>query len=73
MIPHTYCSTKFRTTFIFIDVSTDDEPDTCATLIQTSKNHIATLPTGHIEYSEVPITNERISYPCIIKETISTL
>ena len=28
-------------------------------LIQNSTNHIATLPTGHIEYIEVPISNEK--------------
>ena len=40
---------------------TDDKPDTCATLIQNSTNHIATLPTGHIGYI-VPITNEKPNY-----------
>ena len=58
-VPHTYFSTKFRTTFNFIEVFTDDKPYTCATLIQNSTNHIATLPTGHIGYIEVPITNEK--------------
>ena len=33
-IPHTYFSIKFRTTFNFIGVFTDDKPDTCATIIQ---------------------------------------
>ena len=33
-IPHTYFSTKFRTTFNSIEVFTEDEPDTCATLIK---------------------------------------
>ena len=47
-IPHTYFSSKFRTTFIFIEVFTDDKPDNCATFIQNSKNHVATLSTGHI-------------------------
>ena len=48
-IPHTYFSTKFRTTFNFIEVFTDDKPDTCcATILQNSTNHVATLPTGHI-------------------------
>ena len=58
-IPHTYFFIKFRTTIIFIEVFTDDKPDTCATIIQKSTNHIATLPTGHIGYIEVPITNEK--------------
>ena len=61
-IPHTYFSTKFRTTFNFIEVFTNDHPDTCATIIQNSTNHIATLPTGHIGYIEVPITNEKPKY-----------
>ena len=60
--PHTYFSSKFRTTFNFIEVFTDDKPDTCATIIQNSTNHIATLPTGHIGYIEVPITNEKPKY-----------
>ena len=58
-IPHTYFSTKFCTTFTFIKVFTDDKRDTCATIIQNSTNHIATLPTGHIGYIEVPFTNEK--------------
>ena len=58
-IPHTYCSTKFRTTFNFLEVFTDKKQDICATIIQNSTNHIATLPTGHIEYIEVPIANEK--------------
>ena len=58
-VPYIYFSTKFRTTFNFIDVFTEDKPNTCATLIQNSTNHIATLPTGHIGYFEVPITNEK--------------
>ena len=57
-IPHTYFSTKFRT-FNFIEVFTDDKPDTCAILIPNSTNHIATLPTGQIGHIEVPITNEK--------------
>ena len=61
-VPHTYFSTKFRTTFTFLKVFTEDKPDTCATLIQNSTNHIATLPTGHIGYIEVPITNEKPKY-----------
>ena len=60
-IPHTYFSSKFRTTFNFIEVFTDDKPDTCATIIQNCTNHIATLPTGHIGYIEVPMTNEKPS------------
>ena len=56
-VPHTHFSTNFRTTFIFIDIFTDDKPEICATNIQNSKNHIATVPTGHIGYIEVPITN----------------
>ena len=56
---HTHFSTKFRTTFNFIEDFTDDKPDTCATIIQYSTNHVATLPTGHIGYIEVPITNEK--------------
>ena len=69
-VPHTYFSTKFCTTINFIEVYTEDKPDTCVTLIQNSTNHIATLPTGHIGYNEVPITNEN---PNIIMLTISTL
>ena len=61
-IPHTYFSSKFRTTFNFIEVFTDDKPDNCATIIQNSTNHVATLPTGHIGYIEVPITNEKPKY-----------
>ena len=61
-IPHTYSSTKFRTTFNFLEVFTDDKPDTCTTLIQNTANHIATLPTGNIGYIEVPITNETPKY-----------
>ena len=61
-IPHTYFSSKFRTTFNFIEFFTDDKPDICSTIIQNSTNHIATLPKGHIGYIEVPITNERPKY-----------
>ena len=57
MIPNTYFSTNFRTTFNFIEVFTD-----CATIIQNSKNHNTTLPTGHIGYIEAPITNEKPKY-----------
>ena len=58
-VRYTYFSTKFRTTFNFIEVFPKDKPDTCATSIQNSTNHIATLPTEHIGYIEVPITNEK--------------
>ena len=61
-IPHTYFSSKFRTTFNFIEVFTDDTPDICSKIIQISTNHIATLPKGHIGYIEVPITNEQPKY-----------
>ena len=61
-IPHTFFSSKIRTTFNFIEVFADDKPDTCATIIKNSTNHIATLPTGHIGYIEVPITNEKSKY-----------
>ena len=46
----------------FIEVSTDDKPNTYATIIQKSTNHVATLPTGHIGYIEVPITNKKPKY-----------
>ena len=58
-IPGTYFFTKFRSTFNFIEVLTDDKPDTCATIIQNSTNHIATLPIGHFGFIEIPITNEK--------------
>ena len=61
-IPHTYFSSKFRTTFNFIEVFTDDKPDICSKIIQNSTNHIATLPKGHIGYIEAPITNEQPKY-----------
>ena len=61
-VPHTYFSTKNCTTFNFIEVFTEDKPDTCATFIQNSTNHTATLPTGHTGYIEVPITNEKPKY-----------
>ena len=61
-VPHTYFSSKFRTTFNFIQVLTDDKADTSATIIQKSTIHFATLPTGHIGYIEVPITNEKPKY-----------
>ena len=49
-IPHTYISSKFRSTSKFVEVLTENKPDTCATIIQNSTNHIATLPIGHIGY-----------------------
>ena len=58
-VPHTYFATKLRTNFNFIEVFTDDKPDICATIIQNTSKHVATLPTGHIGYIEVPITNEK--------------
>ena len=58
-VPHTYFATKFRTNFNFIKVFTDKKPDICATIIQNTSKHVATLPTGHIGYIEVPITNEK--------------
>ena len=61
-IPHTYFSTKFRKTFNFIEIFTDDKPDICSTIIQSSTNHIATLPKGHIGYIEVSITDEQPKY-----------
>ena len=61
-VPHTYFSTTFRTTSNIIETFTIDNPDTCATNIQNSTNHVATLPTGNIGYIEVPITNEKPKY-----------
>ena len=58
-VPHTYFATKFRTNFNFIEVFTDNKPDICATFIQNTSKHVATLPTGHIGYIEVPSTNEK--------------
>ena len=58
-VPHTYFATEFRTNFNFIEVFTVDKPDICATIIQNTSKHVATLPTGHIGYIEVPITNEK--------------
>ena len=55
-VPHTYFATKFRTNFIFIEVFTDNNPDICATNIQNTSKHVATVPTGLIGYIEVPIT-----------------
>ena len=58
-VPHTYFATKFRTNFNFIEVFTDEKPDICATTIQNTDKHVATVPTGHIGYIEVPMTNEK--------------
>ena len=58
-MPHTFFATKFRTNFNFIEVFTDDKPDICATIIQNTSKHVAILPTGHIGYIAVPITNEK--------------
>ena len=58
-VPHTYFATKIRTNFNFIEVFTDDKPDICATVIHNTSKHVATLPTGHIRYIEVEITNEK--------------
>ena len=57
--PHTYFATKFRTNFNFIEVFTDTKPNICATMIQNTSKHVATLPTEHIGYFEIPITNEK--------------
>ena len=38
---------------------TDNKPNICATIIQSTSKQVATLPTGHIGYIEVPITNEK--------------
>ena len=56
---HSYFSTKIRTKFNFLKTFTNDKPDACATIIQNSTNHVATLPTGNIGYIEVPIRNEK--------------
>ena len=44
-VPRTYFATKFRTNFNFIEVFKDDKPDICATIIQNTSKHVATLPT----------------------------
>ena len=49
-VQHTYFATKFRTNFNFLEVFTDDKPDICATIIQNTSQHVATLPTGHIGF-----------------------
>ena len=69
-VPHTYFATKFCTNFNFIEVSTDNKPDICATIIQNTSKHVATLPTGHIGYIEVPITKKNLNFS---KSTILTL
>ena len=61
-IPHTYFATKFRTNFNFIEIFTDKKPEICATIIQNTSKHSVTLPTGHIGYTEVPITNEKSKF-----------
>ena len=58
-IPHTHIATKFRTIFNFIEVFLDNKPDICVIIIQNTSKHVASLPTGHIGYIEVPITNEK--------------
>ena len=55
---------KFRTTFDFVEVFTNDKLDICATMEQNSTNHNATLPAGNIGCIEVSITNEN---PSIIR------
>ena len=45
-----------------IETFTNDRTDTCATVIQISTSHAATLPTRNIGYIEVPITNEKPKY-----------
>ena len=47
-VPHTYFATKFRTNLSIFVVFTDNKPDICATIIQNTCKHVATLPTGHI-------------------------
>ena len=61
-VSHTYFSAKNRSTFNFIEVFTQDKPDTSAAIIQISTNHAAILPTRHICYVEVPITNDKPKY-----------
>ena len=46
----------------FIEVFTDDKPDICFTIIQSSTNHIATLLKGHIGFLEVPFTKKQPKY-----------
>ena len=62
-IPHTYFATKFRTNFNFIELLTYKKPYICATIIQNTSKQVATIPTGHIGYIEVPITNEKPKFP----------
>ena len=61
-VPHSYFSSKYRTTLIFIETFTTDKIDTCATILQNSTNYVASFPTGNIAYIEVPITNEKHKY-----------
>ena len=61
-MPHTYFATKFRTNFNFIKIFTGNKSDICATNIQNTSKHVETLPTGHIGYIEVPITNEKPTF-----------
>ena len=58
-VPHTYFATKFRTNFNFIEVFKENKPEICATIIENTSKHVATLPTGNIGYFGVPITNEK--------------
>ena len=53
-VPQTYFATKFGTKLNFIEVFTDNNPNICAPIIQNTPKHVATLPTGHIGYIEVP-------------------
>ena len=64
-IPHTYqrLLSLLPSTYIiqfFFEVSTDDRPDTCATIKQNSTNPIATLPTGHIGFIQLQTKNLNI-------------
>ena len=54
-----FFSTKFRTTFNFIEVFTDNRHDFCSTIIQNSTNRDSKLPTRNIGYIEVSNTNEK--------------
>ena len=61
-LPHTYFSTKLRTTFNFIETFTNDKPDTTRHYKTKLSNHVDTLPTGNIGNIEVPIVNEKPKY-----------
>ena len=53
----------FHPNFVQPSISLKSLQMTNQTLVpQNSTNHIATLPTGHIGYIEVPITNEKPKY-----------